>query len=608
MSRLGPKTAGALVALLAALVYLPTVRNGYVWDDGQYVKPLVELSARELPRALRSDLYAVDPSDAPSGYHRPLASLTLWLNGHLGGAAALHAGNVALHALAAALLVLLIIGRLGREATVPAMLAALLWALHPESSETVAWISTRYDLLTAVFALLLLLLPWRAGWARAALHGLIFFCGLLCKEGFVALFAVVIVDDWAARRPLRAAMPRVLSVSLSIAVWMGLRALLSIGTIAPPLGGAWRQILSAVAIYLGRAVWPLPLTISHPYVSLPPLGLAIGAATATALVGMALRARHLAPAVALILAPLGAQALAMGLLGIAPERYFYLPSVGLAFIAAALLLSLAGRRRSFAIWCGAFALAAALGAVAIESRLPDWRDDRALFTSAAVHDPSDPLANLYLGISAGLEGHPEESKRLLRRARERAPENARIANALAWAELKSGDGEAAKAEARRAVSLNPRLPQARLTLASAYHLTGAHFAERVEVEQALKLSPRFREARISRILANCEVDRRALCEADLVTVEREEGLDEALSLVIRVDAALRRGDLVLATERIDELGLTHPADPRLPVLRQARDAQLLSRRRPVRAPPSPGGGAPGSTDGATTPSEGAVKP
>lgn len=584
----------ALAGLAACtlLAYSPALRNGYVWDDSQYVAPLASLPASALPALLSSDLYAVDPSDAPSGYHRPVAVLSLWLTAHLGGPVAQHAGNLALHALTAALLLLLLVRRIGPPALGAALLAAALFAVHPEQAETVAWISCRYDLLTGAFAVALLLLPWKPGPARAGLHGLLFLAGLLSKEGFLAIAFVVLADDFAARRPVRAALPRWLAVAAAITSWLGLRAALQIGAIQPgPLADVPRTFLSAVSIYLGRAAWPLPLTVSHPFAPLGPTGLAIGAAAVVVLLGIGLRVRSLLPAVALVLAPVAAQSLAMSRLGIAPERYFYLPSIGLAWLLAAGLARLqpllarprlrAMLARPPLLLLSTAAALAALGVatVATVRRLPDWRSDEALFTAAAAIDPNDALANLYLGIAAGTSGHLEEAQQRLERAKAREPDNARIANALAWALLHRGDGEAAKAEARRAVALSPGLPQARLTLASAYHLTGAHLAERVEADRAVKLSPRFLEARVTRVLAFCEIDRAPACEADLDLIDREQPLlDDAFSRVVRVEAALRRGNLVSATERLEGLRAAHPGDARLAILTKARDALL---RRPA---------------------------
>ncbi len=578
-ARLALAAAPALVALAVVATDLPALGLGFAWDDLPYVRtsPALGGGAGGLLRALRCDLYAfASPPDAPSGYWRPVATLSFWLDSRFGqGPAALHAGSVILQAASAALLVLLLRRRLGGGAAagVAGALAALLWAVHPASVEAVAWVSCRYDLLATLFALALLLLPWAPGYRRAGLHGLLFLCGLLSKEGFAAMAAVVLADDLAARRPARAAAPRWCAVAVALATWWALRSALHIAPMgAPTPGEGGLRILGAFAAYLGRAVAPLPLTISHPAAEAGQAILlaAAGAAVALALVALAWKRRDLAPAAALFLAPLVPAGLASGITGQLPERYLHLPSAGLAWLLAAGIAAALRRAPASGRALAASTAVLALGSMAaVRARLPAWEDDASLFASAAAVDPGDPLANLYLGIAAGRAGRLDESQRRLALAASRAPRSARAANALAWARLRSGDAAGALAEAGRAVALSPAWPEARLNLASAHHLAGEHAAELTEASRAVALSPGFREARITRALARCELERSAACEADLASMEAEGVLGGADALVAGVEAALRRGDGPLARARLGRLREVAPSDPRLPVLERA---------------------------------------
>ena len=578
----GALLAAAVAAGAAALVYLPSLGGGFVWDDLEYVVTQGRLG---LWRALSSDLYAGNPGVAPSGYYRPVAVASYWLCARLGGGPLpFHALNLLLHACCAALLALLLARRLGRVdgaigAALPATLAAAAWALHPEQVETVAWISCRYDLLAAAAALALLVVPWRPGAARAALHGLLFLCGLLSKEGFLSMAAMVLADDWAARRPWRAALARWMSVAAAIGVWAGLRAALRIAPLAPPaLTSFPRDLLSVIALYLGRAVAPLPLTVSHPYASAGPAGLAAGALVLLALLLAARRWRALAPAAALFLAGLVPIAVAAPQLGSAAERYFYLPSLGLAwFLGAGLSAARAAGPRAFAVASAASSLAALAGALLVVERLPAWRSDRSLFAAAAGADPDDAVANLRLGLLEAKAGNLDEARRLLERGQRREPGSARIANALAWLQLRRGDAPAARAAASRAVELAPGFPQAWLHLAAADHVVGAHEEELAALARALALSPGFREARIARAFARCELERRPECEADLDALAAEGQLAGADQLVARVEAALRRRDTELAAERLARLRAARPDDPRLRPLAAALAAQRAQR-------------------------------
>jgi hypothetical protein len=91
--------------------------NGLVWDDLVYVTPAVmDRAWSSLWRMLGSDLVrAGDWYASPSGYWRPLASLTFWADAGLpGGAVPFHASNLAFHAASAVLLVVLLTRRLGK--------------------------------------------------------------------------------------------------------------------------------------------------------------------------------------------------------------------------------------------------------------------------------------------------------------------------------------------------------------------------------------------------------------------------------------------------------------------------------------------------------------
>src|SRR5512137_1235699 len=268
----------AAIGIVVAAVYLPTLRAGLVWDDTSYV---LAQGGRHVAGALTGDLVAgSNPAHGPVGYYRPVPVATFWLASRISPEpAAHHVLGLIFHGLAAALLFALLLQRLGEGGEAPAAVGALAWALHPANVEPVAWVSGRYDLLAGLLAIAFLALPWRRGARRAAGYGVLFLLGLLSKEGFLALAPVVLVDDLASRRGAREAWPRWVAVGLSIATWAGLRIALGIAAVAPaPLASLPAHYLSTVAVYLLRALAPLPLTVSHGYAMGGPATLALGGA------------------------------------------------------------------------------------------------------------------------------------------------------------------------------------------------------------------------------------------------------------------------------------------------------------------------------------------
>jgi protein O-mannosyl-transferase len=567
------------VAAGVALAHLPGLGNGFVWDDLQYLLPGLAPGGNGLPRSLTTDFYlAAGAQFAPSGYYRPVAMVTYWLSTVLGsGPFAFHLSSLVLHAILAGLLALLLARRLGPGSGEVAALAAALWACHPEQVEVVSWISCRFEILTGMAAVGFLLLPWRPGWRRAVLHGLIFLAGLLSKEGFLAFLGVVLADDWAERRRPAEAAARWLALATAVASWLGLRAALNIPSIPglAPLEFP-RQYLGAVATYLGRALSPVPLSISHPFAPAGPGALAAGVVVVAALLLLAIRRRQLAVPVALFLAMLAPMAIASAYMGNVAERYFYVPSLGLAWLLGAALVAIPWRRAGLAIAAAALAVATTFTV----ARQPDWKSDRTIFGAAAALDPEDAPANLRLGILEGQANHFDEARRFLGRGLQRAPQLVQLVNAQAWLDLRSGHGPEALALARKAVALAPEFPQARFHLAGALHLTGDHQAELTALDQVLAVAPGYREARISRALARCELERNRACEDDLHLLAREGVLVGADTLVALAEAALRRGDLGAAATRLQELRATRPDDPRLAQLSAVLARRLGSAQRP----------------------------
>ena len=142
----------AVLVLLVAAVFGQTVRFGFVnYDDQEYVyaNPVVEQGL-----TLKGAAWAL--TYGAIGHWHPLTWLThmadcqayaLWAGGH-------HLTNVALHAVAAALLFLVLRGMTGKPWR--SAFVAAVFAIHPLRAESVAWVSERKDVLSGVFFMLTL--------------------------------------------------------------------------------------------------------------------------------------------------------------------------------------------------------------------------------------------------------------------------------------------------------------------------------------------------------------------------------------------------------------------------------------------------------------------
>ncbi|MCX7926153.1 MAG: hypothetical protein N2554_10125, partial [Fimbriimonadales bacterium] len=171
--------AGTLgVLALVGALYAQSLDFKFVWDDDQIIYGRADYrSPSRWLEAVRQ------PLDFSPNYFRPLAlssllvQIWLWKD----NPAPFHAANVLIHLLNTALVIALAARLLKNRGW--ALLTGALYGVHPALIESVAFVSSRYDLTLTLFLLLALWLEGRwMGWARAAGVSLAFLGALLCKE------------------------------------------------------------------------------------------------------------------------------------------------------------------------------------------------------------------------------------------------------------------------------------------------------------------------------------------------------------------------------------------------------------------------------------------
>ena len=188
-----PALAGGLIVLLSVVAYLPAMRAGFIWDDDTYVTENQFVQAKD---GLFRAWFTREPPD-----YYPLTWSVLWLEWRCWGnhAAGYHAVNVLLHAVNA-VLVWMILSRL----RIPgAWLAGLVFAIHPVTAATVAWISEQKNTLSMLLSALAVLLylrfdeQGRRRWYLLSLTA--FLLALLSKTAVVMLPFVLLGCAWWRR-------------------------------------------------------------------------------------------------------------------------------------------------------------------------------------------------------------------------------------------------------------------------------------------------------------------------------------------------------------------------------------------------------------------------
>jgi Tfp pilus assembly protein PilF len=470
----GPLATVAWLLLAVGLTYGATLGYAFVFDDHVQVERNPWL--RE-PGGLRLFLtrpfwgFDRERRAIPSNYYRPAFGAFDSLLARAFGVdpAAFHAASLLLH-LGVCLLVALGARRLvrGEGAGAAALAAGLLFAVHPAHAEAVAWAGGQPDLLAALFALATVLLYLQAQdplqnpkskIQNASLAGLAYLLACLAKETGVATLLVLLAleaTEWRQERFSRA-MARLAPQGIALGVYLALRVH-ALGGFAPRDYHVTASAASAVAYagallarYLGFLVVPFParvLTVMPVPPLLSPVALAGLAAAGLALAGLAVavwkgRGRReivlpLAFVFAFLLPVLRADAIGGANFA---ERYLYLPSVGVAWLAGLLWCRLP--RHRLLVTAGIAAIAAL--ALAAGTRAAIFRDDRSLFTAALRANPASEIAHNNLGTALYAAGRLAEAEREYRQAlRLRPGAVAPLAN-LALVRERRGDLRGARA-------------------------------------------------------------------------------------------------------------------------------------------------------------------
>ena len=423
---------GLLLFVAAVVPFVRAVRFDRInLDDTVYLPEF----GRTTEGLTRENVWAAFGEDVPrTGIWMPLTTLAYLsdyaLGGREGAARVAHAGNIVLHGLNAILVFCLLRMLLVRSGAAAndwiAVLGALLWAVHPLRCESVVWIASKKDVLSAFFFLLALISWIRFGAAprgrvRTAsyLSALVFLMlGACCKPSVMVFIGFAAAIDFVIcrRKPtpaLAAAYlaPTVLCLAIAAeAFWAqgagGSTQLFS----TVPLW--WRLVNAATScgVYLIHTVLPTDLACQCiiRYPALPRLCLpALAVAAGTAWWGWRLFLRWRTgcdprmPEVSLALAGLvlffGALVPFLGISGFGyhayADRFTYLPALGLSVCAVGALSRWSGRRSVSAL---ALAAIAVCGALSVR-QTAFWRDDVALWErTLAVDGASNLHANLTL--------------------------------------------------------------------------------------------------------------------------------------------------------------------------------------------------------------------
>ena len=464
-----------LVFAAAVLGGLNSLDNGFLFDDRQAIVENVKVSRRQWGLIWTKPSWFAERTD--QGW-RPATTSSFAVDWAVHGPApfAWRLENLLLHGVAAALVVELCLA-LG---CLPfaALLAGLLFGLHPIHTEVLNPIVGRGDILATLCVL---------GACRLYLAGLwtwalaVFASGLFMKESVISLLPLLpLMDLWKEREIARlpSRFGRWLAFAGVLAAYLVVRHgvtgewLPGAGTTAvmdnPLVAAAFPARISNALYVLWRYVLllvvPWPLSADYSFDSIPVLG----ALSPRNLLAVFLLAglgwlvwlwRRATPQAGFFLAfflltfllvsnlpfPIGVMM---------AERFMYLPSVGFCGLAA---LALSTMLSGFPLRLAAGMLLAAYAWLGFE-RNRDWRNDAAIFLKTVETSPRSVRAMVNAGQIMLDAGRFEEA-RALNLAALKEPQAAIFPlpySNLGIAELRLGDLDAAEAAFREALKRDPR--------------------------------------------------------------------------------------------------------------------------------------------------------
>src|SRR6267378_3547013 len=280
-----------LLTGLSLAVFSRTIRYDFVnFDDDMYVYNAPAIQAGPTLKGI----VAAFTSPHARNWH-PLTTLSHMLDCRLYGlnAGGHHATNVLLHSIAALLLFHMLrqmTGALWKSAIV-----AALFAVHPLHVESVAWVSERKDVLSAVFFFLMLDAYVRYARAESITRYLVvtalFVAGLMSKPMLVtAPIVLLLLDYWPLRRFEQISSTRgkakilqldnqrriirrlflekipllIFSAGASIVTFVLQKR--SVGAL-PPLPFLWRaeNAVTSYVVYAWKTLWPTHLAVFYPH-------------------------------------------------------------------------------------------------------------------------------------------------------------------------------------------------------------------------------------------------------------------------------------------------------------------------------------------------------
>ena len=474
-----------LVAILPVLVYANSLNNPFHYDDIHSIVENVHIR-----RLANIPLFFVDPSlfseNPDNAMYRPLLLVTFAANHAVSGYEvwSYHLLGLVLHM--GCSYMLFEIGALLLRQRRAAAFAALIFALHPVNTESLNYISSRSEVLSALWLLagFWAFLRYRLSRARPIWPALALAAGVLSKSSAIVLPAICLAYDLVCT-------PRKEGEKVKIYAGMALIAVAYVAVVWKFLARAavgapvrcydeqvWSQVKAAV-LYIKLLLWPSGLSVDHQFLVSDTLFDPFAASAFAFLCSLLILAYHRRRRHPLLLFLLSFAFISLAPSCLIPlnvlvnEHRLYLPSAAFALALAYGARRVANRGDG---WSRAVQIAAlatlAVYSIATVQRNQVWGSEYALWQDAVDKGGLMARPHFYLAEAHYKRGESGAAIKTYEKGLERDPNFA-----VGWARLgqmyeESGLIDRAEKAYRRGVQADSEQKQAWSGLADSHRLQG----------------------------------------------------------------------------------------------------------------------------------------
>lgn len=399
---------------LCCILFYPTLNAEFTnWDDPLHItenKKIQTLSVESIGNIFIPHTEYM--------YH-PLTMVTYAIEWYIGNGSAkiFHITNVLLH-LGNIILVFFFISKVSRNTNI-GLLVALIFGIHPINVEAVSWISARKDLLYSFFLLLganfYIQYLEKNDYKKLALVLLTFICGLLSKPTMVVFpLLILTLDRWYYGRfdskKIIEKIPFFL-VSIGYGIFTLLLSESDVDAVSSisffPIDQRILLVCYAAVFYIGKILFPINLSAVYSFPEMSPEGLTFWYTISPIIVILFFalvlyfgrRHKFLLFGIALYLLPLllVIQIFPFNNASLVADRYAYIASIGILFIAANLIKLVTNKfvdHKTYWRMTSYVFLSLIVGVLLISSvkRVSVWKDSESIFSDVIEKKPNIWLA------------------------------------------------------------------------------------------------------------------------------------------------------------------------------------------------------------------------